>query len=93
MWQKLPDTIRRGVLEGLRTIALAIVSYLLTIGVINTLLAAIVGTKLDPSTQLIIVGLITSGLKAIDKWLHEIGVQQENLTGEDSSLTKGLTRF
>lgn len=32
-------------------------------------------------------------LKFIDKLLHSVGSEQEEATGEESILTKGLTRF
>lgn len=39
-----------------------------------------------------VVGAI-AGLKFIDKALHEIGIESEIETGEESKLTTGITRF
>lgn len=84
----LPDSVKNGLLEGGRVILLAFVSYLLTMGVVDTIVAHTIGTKLDASLQLIITGLITSGLRGIDKWLHE---RSDKGTGFLQS--KGLTGF
>lgn len=79
-------------IEGLkdtgRTILLAVISYLVTEGVMNTLIGVIFGDKLSPELILIISGLITSILKGIDKDIHLTG----KLEGNDT-LTRGLTQF
>jgi hypothetical protein len=41
---------------------------------------------------IIIIGVVTL-LRFIDKYLHKIGQEAEEKTGEPSSLTIGLTRF
>ena len=68
--------------ELLRVVLIAVVSYLLTEGVITALLDLVVGIQLDPTQRLILVGLITTVVKAIDRHLHESGMAE-----------KGLTRF
>lgn len=70
-----------------RIIGLAIVSYLLTEGVLDAVFMSF-GIKLDPQTKLIVVGLTTTVLKTLDKWLHETGKDMKNMF-----ITKGLTRF
>ena len=56
--------------EAGRVIFLAIVSWLLTIGVIDNILLAVVGDKLDPQYIILVVGVITSVLRGIEKELH-----------------------
>lgn len=68
--------------EGLRVVVLGVVSYLLTVGVIDNLIHTYLGTRIDLSAQVIIVGAATSVLRGIDAWLHETG-----------KMEKGLTRF
>lgn len=41
---------------------------------------------------IVIVGAVAC-LKFIDKLLHEVGLEEEEETGETSKLTTGLTRF
>lgn len=78
-------------IEGLkelgRLVMLAVISYLLTAGVITAVIAAF-GVHMSPETQLIVIGFVTTVLKAIDKWLHETGKE----LGDDN-LKAGLTRF
>jgi hypothetical protein len=82
-----------------RVILLGIVSFALTEGVINTILVKI-GVFADPEIRLVIIGFLTSALRAVDKFLHETGKNKEaesvNKAGvvtEPSLLTGGLTRF
>jgi hypothetical protein len=93
LWEQIPSAIREGLKEGSRVIALAVVSYIITTGVISLLVEAILGAHVDPTTKLYIVGLVTTGLRSIDKWLHEVGKAKEEITGETSNLTAGITRF
>lgn len=86
----IPENIKLGLLEGGRVVLLAVVSYLLTVGVVDTIIAQTIGGKLDASLTLIITGLITSGLRAVDKFLHERGKDNDN-TGFLGQ--KGLTGF
>ncbi len=83
-------------IEGLkelgRVVVLAVVSFALTEGVLNTVLLKI-GIVADPEIRLIIIGFLTSALRAVDKFLHEVGKGKEEATGETSKLTAGLTRF
>ena len=77
----------QGAKELGRIVAISIVSYLLTEGVVGGLLG-VVGLRLTPEMKLVIVGVLLSVLKAVDKWLHELGKS----TGNDS-MSRGLTRF
>lgn len=90
-------------IEGLkelgRVVILAIVSFALTEGVLNVILVKF-GVVTDPEIRLIIIGFLTSALRAVDKFMHEVGKNQEaesvNKAGvvtEPSLLTGGLTRF
>lgn len=74
--------------EGARVVFLALISYLLTEGVAALILDAIVGTKIDPMMKAQITGLLVIGLRALDKYLHEIGKDSGN-----DKLAGGLTRF
>lgn len=78
----------KGLLEFLRLLALSVVSYLLTEGVVSNVLFLFTGDKLSPTESLLISGLMTSILKAFDKALHEKGKEEG-----DENLTKGITRF
>lgn len=86
----IPENIKQAILEGGRVVLLAIVSYLLTVGVVDTIVAQTIGGKLDASVTLIITGLITSALRGIDKFLHERGKEIDK-TGYLG--IKGLTGF
>ena len=83
---------KKSILEALKEIGritlLAIVSYLLTEGVIDGLFSYFVGVQLDAITKAQIIGLMTTGLKTLDKYLHELGKN-----GNNSTLVKGLTQF
>jgi len=79
--------------EPLRYLLMAVVSYLLTEGVLNTILIRVFGTQLDATAVALITGLLIAVLRGIDKYLHEVGLIKEEATGLTSSLTKGLTRF
>ena len=70
-----------------RIILLAVVSWLLTEGVLDVVLNAF-GVDLSPEIKLAIIGISTTVLKGIDRQLHELGKE----FGSDS-LVKGLTRF
>lgn len=72
--------------EPARLIALAIVSWLLTEGVGLAMTAF--GAKLDDTTKLLITGILTSALRGLDKYLHEIGKDSG-----DENMAKGLVRF
>lgn len=74
-----------------RLLLLSVVSFLLSEGL--GLIIAIFGGNLSPETKILITGVLTYMLKALDRWLHEIGKETEEITGEKSLLTKGLTRF
>lgn len=65
-------------LELLRLVALAIVSFLLTDGV----LVQVLGANLSPELRMQLIALLTFALKGVDRWLHESGKAE-----------KGLTRF
>lgn len=79
--------LKKALLEGGRVVILTIVSYLLTEGVLATLIGA-TGLTIDPGVQLIIIGLLTSTLKSLDKYLHLSAESNTGLLGE-----KGLTGF
>lgn len=73
--------------EGGRIFLLALVSYLLTEGILDAVVAYF-GGNLDAMTKAQIIGLATTALRALDKYLHEIGKELDNKT-----LSGGLTRF
>lgn len=57
--------------EAIRVIVLAVVSWLLTVGVLDNVITAFFGTKIDPTQTILISGFITSILRGIEKQLHE----------------------
>jgi hypothetical protein len=77
--------------ELFRLVALATVSFLLTGGL--ELVLRTFGTGMTSDQFLIATGLLTSVLKACDKWLHLKGQETEEETGVASKLTTGITRF
>lgn len=86
----LPAEVKKAILEGLRVTLLGIVSYLLTDGVIATIVNTYLSIHLDATLTIIITGLITSALRSLDKWLHERGKENGN-TGFLGQ--KGITGF
>lgn len=74
--------------ETLRLIVTALVSYLLTDGVINTIVGWLFGTRLSPEMVVIMTGAFTTVIKSLDRALHNVGV-----TVGDESLTKSILRF
>jgi len=76
----MSNALIEGVKEGMRVVALAVVSWLLTDGVLDYLLG-LVGVNMEPTLKAQVFGLLTVSLRAVDKWLHERGQ------------TKGLTQF
>lgn len=73
--------------ETFRLIASALISYLLTEGVINTLVLYFSGTRLTPEMTVIITGAVTTVIKSLDRSLHNVGV-----TVGDENLTKSILR-
>lgn len=82
----MKNNLFEAIKEPLRLMALALVSWLLSEGV-GAILRAY-GGQLSAEVQLVIVGVLTSLLRGIDKYLHELGKETDNAT-----LTKGLTQF
>ena len=82
------DSSKESLKEVGRLMLLGILSYLLTEGVVNSIVAYFVGTRLDAVTISYITGLLTVALRAADKKLHELGKD----TGSET-LQKGLTQF
>lgn len=72
-----------------RIILLAVVSFLLTDVVITQLVdLATVNYSLSPELRLMIIGLLTTILKAVDKQIHTSSNKNTGFLGE-----KGLTGF
>jgi len=76
------EILIKGVLEFLRIIVIAVIPVL-----VSSLEKGAVDLK-----AIAIVGVI-AGLKAIDKLLHEVGVEKEEETGVPSEFITGLVRF
>lgn len=87
----MTQTTLESIKELGRLVSLAIVSFLLTGGL--EIVLKVFGTSMTPEQFLIATGLLTSVLKAVDKWLHLKGQEIEEVTGGVSKLTTGLTRF
>lgn len=73
--------------ESGRILLIGLVTYLLSEGVVM-LLVSQWGVFVNHPTQLVIVGLITAELKALDRHLHEKGASEGK-----PSMEKGLVRF
>lgn len=71
--------------------ALSELGRVVLIAIIPVVISSVQSGKVD--VNVIAVTAMIAGLKFIDKLLHELGVEEEEETGEESSLTKGLTRF
>jgi hypothetical protein len=82
------ESIIKALKELGRIAILFIVSLLLTEGVLDGLVSYLTGAKLDTTTKAQIIGLMTTGLKTLDKYLHELGKASDNAT-----LVRGLTQF
>jgi hypothetical protein len=76
------EIIIKSVLEFGRIIVIAIIPVL-----ISSLEKGMIDWK-----SIAVAGVI-AGLKAIDKLLHEYGVEKEEETGEPSEFITGLVRF
>ena len=75
-----------------RWAALGVVSYFLTVGVIDNLLKIFFGMYLPPEIITYIVSGITAGLRGVDKFLHEWG-KEVSTKREEHWATGGLVRF
>lgn len=84
----MKDTIIKALKEAGRLIVLAVISYILTNGVVDIIVQAIAGEHLTPEIKLQMISYITLVLKAADKFIHEYG-KENNI----DTLTKGITRF
>ena len=73
----IPAPLLEAIKEGFRIVVLS---------VIPVLLLQLEQDSINPKA-LALVGVI-AGLRFIDKWLHEVGKENDNL-----DLKKGLTRF
>jgi len=72
--------------EMLRVIVLAVLPIILT-GLNQTT------GQINIDWKVIAVVALVAGLKFLDKWLHEKGVELKDRGNWDNSLLKGLTRF
>lgn len=63
--------IIEGLKEGLRVVILGVVSYLITDGVVQSLIMWLFGSKMDAAQMTMVTGLVLSILKSIDKWLYK----------------------
>lgn len=79
--------------EPSRYVVIAIVSYLLTDGVLEGLLTYFTGNTLEPQAKLIVISLITAVIRGIDKWLFETQKIKAESTKTDLPNYKGLTGF
>lgn len=87
------NPVKEAVKEPLRYIELAVVSFLLTEGIISTLISLIIGNRLSPELVLIITGFLTSVLRGYDKFLHVTAKSEPTKTNQGLLGIKGLTGF
>lgn len=84
----MKNPAKEAVLEALRVISLAFISYLLISGVLETIIVLLFGEKIQPELKTLLIGLVTTILRAVDKFIHEFGKEKN-----DFGLSKGLTQF
>ena len=63
-----------GIAEGLRTVIISVLAWLLTEGVIDALVTWF-GGMLDVTQKMLIIGFLTSFGKGLDKWLNKKGIE------------------
>lgn len=73
--------------EFSRIVLFAVVSWLLTEGVLDWLFS-IFGGSLDPVSKIQLIGFSTMILRTVDKYMHEKGKETGN-----ENLIMGLSRF
>lgn len=72
------EALKQFVREALRLIAVAVVSYLATAGVLDQVVRQF-GGSLSPEVQVMVMGLLTITLKSVDRMLHETGMAEKGL--------------
>lgn len=77
--QKL-EALKQSALEAGRLMLTALVSYLLTEGVLGFIIDYFFGVKVEPSVKLQVTTALTIILKAVDRALHETGIRTTGLT-------------
>lgn len=82
------ESLLEAIKEATRLVLLALVSYILTEGLIDVAVEYVLGAKLDTASKAQVIALLTTGLRSIDKYLHEVGKLSKN-----ALLSGGLTRF
>ena len=82
------EALLKSLKEILRLLLLALVSWLLADGVVEIFSAL----GLAETNVEVIAPILLLVLKGLDKWLHELGVEQSNKEVENWKL-RGLTRF
>jgi hypothetical protein len=87
------NPVTEAVKEPLRYIELAVVSFLLTEGILNSLISLIFGARLSPELVLLITGILTSVLRGYDKFLHETAKAEPTKDNQGLLGVKGLTGF
>jgi len=79
---KISEPVKKALMEGLRILAIAVVAGVILVGG-----AYVAEADLSPE-WVSVWGVVVLLLKAIDKYLHELGKEKES-----DSLVRGLTRF
>ncbi len=74
--------------EGGRLLSLTVISYILTEGMLQLFIEGFLGTQVDVVSKAQIVGLLTTSLRTLDKYMHELGKEENN-----PYLIRGLTQF
>jgi len=85
--------VKEAIKEPLRYIELAVVSFLLTEGILNTLISLFFGSRLSVEFVLLITGLLTSVLRGYDKFLHETAKAEPTKDNQGLLGIHGLTGF
>lgn len=71
--------------------ALKELGRVVVLAVIPVLIASLENWEIDWKVVAVVGGI--AALRFIDKYLHQLGLQKESGSGEESKLTLGLTRF
>ncbi len=73
------EVLKQSLLEGGRLIVTALVSYLLTEGVLGFIVDRVFGIRIDPALKFQVTTALTLVLKSIDRALHETDIRVKGL--------------
>ena len=89
----MSDSFRKALLEFGRTFLLTFASSATTALILVTQTVEFKGQELLAIAAASALSAVNATLKAVDKFLHLVGKEEEARTGSPSKKTLGLTRF